>query len=118
MNSNRNKELYRQSMSTKFSRNADQRVWSQIQGELQKQSSRGQWLQFSLVASALCALLTIVILRNFPTAPVENASKLSYASEVDLMSEVVFEIDQELLSTQILAYDDFENLGVGSEYDF
>lgn len=118
MNANRNKELYRQSMRTKLSRNADQRVWSQIQGELQKQSSRGQWFQFSLAAGVLCALLTIVILRNLPTAPVENVSQLGYASEVDQMSQTVFEIDQELLSTQILAYDDFENMGVGSEYDF
>lgn len=112
MRSTKNKELYRQSLGTKLSRSADGRIWSNIQGELAKQSSRGHWLQISFAAGVVCTLLVIIILRN---SPIRTGEEI-VATEIDQVSEVAFEIDQELSSTQILAYDDFENLGIEYEY--
>lgn len=111
------KKIYRQSLGVKLSKAADQRVWNKIEGELQKQSSRGTWFQFGLTASILCALLVVILVRNIPEQT-EVVELSSTTAEIDQVSDVAFEIDEELAATQILAYDDYEGLGVGAEYDF
>ncbi len=118
LKSQKTKDLYRDSLQVKLSKSADARVWSNIEAELEKQSKKkGAWLQLSLAASVVCALLVVVIMRNSPSAPSQSGAELA-ASEIDQITDVTLEIDEGLASTQILAYEDYEDMGIGSEYEY